>query len=269
MVRNIYRSDSQIMTALLDSEKPFLVVPLDLAKAEHTAQCCTAHGRYVWKEPLQVWNNSRGVDYLLERVRGMCRKLHIPPDRVVFGGEDPGPTALNFIGELKARGEHFVRVSARKAEQYRKNSRVSSDTRDLDGVAHTMLHCFARDMEPTGDLYAQLRMACRTRRLMAHFQRLEARGGCSRLGTSRLFLRIIKPMVLDKRIYLPEWMIHPQEDNRERAKQAAFWLETATATMEAKWRKYDLSGIAPENNHLLKWRTTCHELIDHLRSTSS
>jgi len=68
MVRDIYRNESQILVRLFAGGGKFLVVPLDFAKTEHTAQCCTQDGDYVWKSPLRAWNNLRGVDFLLECV---------------------------------------------------------------------------------------------------------------------------------------------------------------------------------------------------------
>ena len=163
MVRNIHRTESQILSRLFAGGGKFLVVPLDFAKAEHTAQCCIPDGDYVWKRPLRVWNNLRGVDFLLERVAGVCRKLRIKHERVVFAGEDPSSFALPFVEELMRRKASFVRVRATKAAEHRKSSLASSDNLDLDGIAHAVMKRFASDMEECDGLYARMRLAVRSR----------------------------------------------------------------------------------------------------------
>ena len=163
MKETIYSEQSQVLAELFSGKGKILFVPLDFAKAEHAAQCCGLDGRYVWKHPLRVWNNARGVDYLLERITDICRKLRVKPSRVVIGGEDPGSFAMNFIAGIQRRGMKFVRVKAAKAAEYRKNNRASSDKLDLDGIAHAMIHHFAYDMAPAAGPYAELRLAARSR----------------------------------------------------------------------------------------------------------
>ena len=104
MKETIYSEQSQVLAELFSGKGKILFVPLDFAKAEHAAQCCGLDGRYVWKHPLRVWNNARGVDYLLERITDICRKLRVKSSRVVIGGEDPGTFAMNFIAGIQRRG---------------------------------------------------------------------------------------------------------------------------------------------------------------------
>lgn len=163
MVRDIYRRESQVLDRLFAGGGLFLVVPLDFAKSEHTAQCCTPDGRYVWKRPRKVWNNLRGVDFLLAQVAGICRKLRIRPERVVFAGEDTPSFALPFVEEMLRRKAAFARVRATRAAELRKSSLASSDNLDLDGIAHAVLKRYAADIDETDGLYARLRLAFRSR----------------------------------------------------------------------------------------------------------
>lgn len=163
MVRDIYRKESQVLERLFAGGGRFLVVPLDFAKSEHTAQCCTPDGRYAWKRPRRIWNNLPGVEFLLGQVSGVCRKLRIKPDRVVFAGEDTPSFALPFVEELLRRGAAVVRVRAAKAAELRKSSLASSDNLDLDGIAHAVLMRYAADVEKSDGLYARLRLAFRSR----------------------------------------------------------------------------------------------------------
>ena len=163
MVKNIYPDESQALKRLFADRRPFLIVPLDFAKAEHTAQCCTRDGQYGWQKPLRVWNNVRGAEYLLARVAGVCRKRRIKPERTVYAGEDPASYALAFVEELERRQATFVRVRATKAAERRKSSRASSDNKDLDGIAHAVVDHVATDMEESAGIYARLRLASRAR----------------------------------------------------------------------------------------------------------
>jgi hypothetical protein len=102
-------------------------------------------------------------------------------------------------------------------------------------------------------------------RLRQHWQRLEDGARHSRLGTARLLLRILTAMAHEKRIYLPEWWLHPEKTGETPdPASAALWLETATAAMENKWRDYDLTGIPDEQNVLKQWRTHADELLKQL-----
>jgi len=170
MVKNIYPEESQVLNQLFADRRPFLIVPLDFAKAEHTAQCCTRDGKYEWQKPLRVWNNVRGAEYLLSRVAGVCRKRRIKPERTVYAGEDPASYALAFVEELQRRRALFVRVRAVEAAKRRQSSRASSDNQDLDGIAHAVADRFATDMEAPAGIYARLRLAFRARHRAAKLE---------------------------------------------------------------------------------------------------
>jgi hypothetical protein len=101
-------------------------------------------------------------------------------------------------------------------------------------------------------------------RLQRHWQSLEARGGCTRLGTARLFLHIITDMVREERIYLPDWWLHHEKYPPTGPVQAAAWLEAATAAMEEKWQGCNLDGIPAADNHLNRWRKKADELMASL-----
>jgi transposase len=490
MVKDIYLGESQALKQRFADGKPFLVVPLDLAKAEHTAQCCTLDGRYQWSHPFRIWNNSRGVEYLLSRIEGLCRKLRIQPERTIYAGEDPSSYALAFIEEITRRGATFVRVRATKAAELRASSRASSDNKDLDGIAHAVLSRFAFDMEDVSGVYAQLRLCARARhravrmetglksrihqvydrlfpgfldakksgilpfgpassnllnecvtpqkilgmnsgrltvwlkkrgvinpektaetllalaaitprpdpalakllshglktkvtllvalradldaeenemaralvqtpaalltsipglgvalvggivgelgdpsrwrsldqcfsyagcaqrqkqsggpdkpavqlglplacnhrlkdwllqaayhvgttqhparrlaglngnhRLLDDWQTLAARDGHTRLGTAKRLLYTMDAMIREKRIYLPRWWMHPDQQPRPESGLDIAWIEAATDAMEEKWKDYDLTGIPDENNHLKIWRKNANEIIKDL-----
>ena len=66
-----------------------MCVAFDYAKKVHTSIVCDGtgkrlHGRF------DIHNNKAGVEFLLGLVFKLCRKHHIEPEHVFFGGEDCG-----------------------------------------------------------------------------------------------------------------------------------------------------------------------------------
>jgi transposase len=83
---------------------------------------------------------------------------------VLVGGEDPPEFALNFVLSIQAAGYRFVRVNTKEAKKHRTNTRATSDTLALDGIAQTMLLRRGYDLQAHDELYGALKMAERARR---------------------------------------------------------------------------------------------------------
>ncbi len=142
-----------------------LVVPIDFAKREHTAQLCRGTGDFLLKKPLSIYNDLRGADYLQKRIQGICKKYHISKSDVLIGGEDPPAYVWNFIHRLRHDHNYvFVRVNAHDAKQFRTNSRASSDNLDLNGIAQSLINRRARDIADYDRIYTNLKSASRSRR---------------------------------------------------------------------------------------------------------
>lgn len=166
MQTDIYPDRSQVASGLLAESHPskVLVVPIDFAKREHVAQLCRGTGEFVVKRPLAVKNSPAGAQYLLERIDGCCRRLSIPRGSVLIGGEDPPSFTVNFIHALTAAGQHVLRVNAKEAKKYRTNTRVTSDTLVLNGIAQSILCRRSYDIARLDEIYAVMKLADRSRR---------------------------------------------------------------------------------------------------------
>ncbi len=95
-------------------------------------------------------------------------------------------------------------------------------------------------------------------RIQEHFQRVENREGRSRLSTAKLLVRIIRAMVKSEMVYLPMQILHPSGPLPQDY-VVSYYRETGD-TLEKKWRRFDLSGIPPEHNLLLKWKETVDDI---------
>lgn len=95
-------------------------------------------------------------------------------------------------------------------------------------------------------------------RLRDHYQRVQNRDGRERLSTAKLLVRIIRKMVKSESVYLPAELLHPGRE-LPRGYLAGIYSETAR-TLDRKWKGYDLSGINPEMNLLLKWKEAVNEI---------
>ena len=143
----------------------FMVVPIDFAKTEHTAQLCLGTGEYLLKKPMKIYNDIKGADYLIRRLQGICRKYYIAKSNVIIGGEDPPNYTMNFVHYIREIHHYpFVRINAFEAKKYRTNTRASSDNLDLNGIFQGLLNHRARDIEEFDELYANLKNASRSRR---------------------------------------------------------------------------------------------------------
>jgi transposase len=165
--QTIYPQRSQELAAFFSTGTPpekLLIVPMDFAKGDHTAQFCRATGEFLLQRPLTVYNTAAGADYLENRIQAICRKYHISRNDVLIGGEDPPPYVFNFIHRLLSHDFPFVRVNPHEAKLYRTNCRASSDAIDLGGVAQAILLRRARDLTAFDDIYRAMKSASRNRR---------------------------------------------------------------------------------------------------------
>lgn len=158
------QESEKIFSQGLPADK-LLVVPIDFAKHEHTAQLCRGTGDFLLKKPLKIYNDLSGADYLQKRIQGICKKYHISKSHVLIGGEDPPAYVLNFVHRLRSdHGYVFVRVNAYDAKQFRTNSRASSDNLDLNGIGQCLINRRARDIADYDQIYTNLKSASRSRR---------------------------------------------------------------------------------------------------------
>ena len=141
-----------------------LIIPIDFAKSDHLVHFCRGTGEFILNTPLTVYNTLEGADYLEKRIGGICRKYHISRNHILIGGEDPPSYVLNFVHRLKSHDFKFVRVNAHEAKKFRTNTRASSDSIDLNGIAQAMLNRRARDIAEFDEIYAALKSASRNRR---------------------------------------------------------------------------------------------------------
>jgi len=95
-------------------------------------------------------------------------------------------------------------------------------------------------------------------RIRQHFERVENREGRSRLSTAKLLVRIMRAMVKTEMIYLPEKILHP--DGVLPAGYVVSYYREMVDTLDKKWRRFDLSGIPPERNRLLKYKETVDDI---------
>jgi len=156
---NIFPDRSQA----LDLRK-VLVVPVDFAKHTHVVQIARGTGEYLRKRPLNVQNTVDGLHWLLDKVESCRAKYRIPKRNVIFGGEDPPEYVWNFVAAVKTAGYRFVRVNAKEAKKHRVNSRATSDTLALDGIAQVMLLRRAYELQDRSEIYGAMKQAERSRR---------------------------------------------------------------------------------------------------------
>jgi transposase len=164
--RSIFPERSQVTEELFASSEPgrVLVVPIDFAKTEHTAQICRGTGEFVFRKPMRLENTVDGAHYLLQRLEACRERFSVAPGNVVIAGEDAPSYALNFLTELVAGGAAIARVNSREATKYRTNTRATSDCLALNGIAQAVLCHRAYDVAEQDELYAVMKAAERARR---------------------------------------------------------------------------------------------------------
>lgn len=165
MKTNIFPQRNQVVSEILlrNDRRCVLIVPIDFAKKSHVVQLCRGTGEYLLRQPLTVHNDSRGVDFLLEKVRKCQAKYRIPTQNIILGGEDPPEYVWNFVAACRARGYQFVRVNAKEAKTHRANSRSVSDKLALDGITQTILLQRSYEIREQDEIYDVMKMASRSR----------------------------------------------------------------------------------------------------------
>ena len=76
MNKTVYPVRSQVVNEIFSQENRFdkiLIVPLDHAKTNHTVQFCYATGEHLFKKAMTVYNDPRGLKYLIDRLRKTCK----------------------------------------------------------------------------------------------------------------------------------------------------------------------------------------------------
>lgn len=73
-----------------------MCVPMDYAKKDHVVMFCNGNGD-ILRKPFSVKNSLEGKKYLVDQVIKSCRYRGIKRKHVLFGGEDCGSYADNFI----------------------------------------------------------------------------------------------------------------------------------------------------------------------------
>lgn len=146
-----------------------MCVALDYAKATHTAIACDGSGRQL-RGVFNVENNRAGLDFMLKTVAGLCRKHHINPAHVFFGGEDCGSYAFNFIHALVSRGFLVLGINTKQAKDERESSKASTDLIDTVGVAGMMIKMKGRTIGMPAEQFHGIKYMRRHRRavLKAH-----------------------------------------------------------------------------------------------------
>lgn len=164
--RNLYGARSQAVRECLDragGPDKVLVVPMDLAKKEHTAVVCLGDGECLCKA-FAVRNSPEGADHLVGRIDGLRRQRSIARENVLIGGEDPAQYTFNFIHRIRLDGFAFLRVNAAEASRLRNNSRAVSDVLALDGIGQALIQQRGRMLGTFDSLYCSLKSAARDRR---------------------------------------------------------------------------------------------------------
>ena len=165
MQKNIYPERSQAVAKTLGSNvlSKVLVVPIDFAKQVHVGQICTGTGKFAYKKSFKIMNTPAGAQYLIERIETSCRRFGIPQQGVLVGGEDLPEYVINFVQAIQAKGYCFVRVNAHEAKKYRTNTRATSDTLVLNGIAQAILCHRSYDLAQMDELYHVMKASERTR----------------------------------------------------------------------------------------------------------
>ena len=92
MNKNIYGDRCQLVSECFkrgDSPEKVLIVPIDMAKAEHTAMMCRGTGEYLHRKPLRVYNSPEGSDFLVDKVKAMMRTemIYLPEEIRFFSSQ--------------------------------------------------------------------------------------------------------------------------------------------------------------------------------------
>lgn len=121
------------------SPRKVMCVPIDYAKAQHTALVCNGEGLQL-RGVFNIHNNPAGIDFLDGIVEGLCRKHSIRKAHVFFGGEDCSAIAFNFIHALLQKGYVGIGLNAHDAAAERENQVASTDKLDLLGIGSLLIN---------------------------------------------------------------------------------------------------------------------------------
>jgi transposase len=89
--------------------------------------------------------------------------------------------------------------------------------------------------------------------LREHYERIEQRGGHSRMGTVKKLLRIARAMMRERRIYLPADALDPNAPDAMAPVRLIAYRRAVGRMLTDKWKRYDLEGIPDEANQLKLW----------------
>jgi transposase len=163
---NIYQNQSQQLLSLFEqagNNAKVMCVPIDYAKKDHVVMFCNGYGD-ILRKPFSVKNSPQGVDYLTDQVMRSCRQRVISQKHVLFGGEQVGSFADNFISTLRSQGWLVAGVNAHEAKTQRENLQASTDRLDLLGIAKSLLNRRANCAPAQSGIYLNMRTLVRHRR---------------------------------------------------------------------------------------------------------
>jgi len=166
MKKNIYPQGNQALNKKFNLISPdkLLLVPIDYAKKEHTAQLCLGTGELLLNKAMRIYNNTEGVIFLEKQIFSTSNRMKINRENIIICMEDPPGYVQNFTDKLLFDGFTCVRVNAKDAKKFRTNSRVSNDILDLNGIAQAVINRRCRPIETYEELYSTMKEAARTRK---------------------------------------------------------------------------------------------------------
>jgi len=168
--RNVFQNQSQEILSLFEMAKDrskVMCIPIDYAKKDHVVMFCNGNGRII-RKPFSINNSKEGKDYLLDQVKKSCRHHGISLQHIVFGGEDCGSYADNFISTLRSESWLVAGVNAHDAKTQRENVQASTDRLDLIGISKMILNCRGNCSPAQSGDYLDLRTLMRQRRKMVN-----------------------------------------------------------------------------------------------------
>ena len=121
------------------SPRKVMCIPIDYAKKQHTALVCNGEGLLL-RAPFHIHNNLAGIEFFEDIINGLRRKHAIKKSGVLFGGEDGGVFAHNFIHALLVKRYLGIGLNAHDAARERENHAASTDKLDLLGIASLMIN---------------------------------------------------------------------------------------------------------------------------------
>ncbi|MCK5165403.1 MAG: transposase [Desulfobacula sp.] len=168
--KNIFQNQSQEILTLFEmaeNRSKMMCVPMDYAKKDHMVLFCNGNGK-ILRKPFSIKNSLDGKRYLVDQVTKSCRHHGISLQHVLFGGEDCGSYADNFIIALRSDKWLVAGVNAHDAKTYRENMQASTDSLDLLGISKMLLSCRGNCSPAQSGIYLDLRTLVRQRRKLVN-----------------------------------------------------------------------------------------------------